>query len=35
MSSKYVPHAKLLANDVANGAAEIKRPVLKASSSRL
>ena len=28
-------HAKLLANDVANGAAEMKRPVLKASSSRL
>ena len=28
-------HAKLLANEVASGAAEMKRPVRKASSSRL
>ena len=28
-------HAKLLANEVASGAAEMKRPVLKANSSRL
>lgn len=28
-------HAKLLANEVASGAAEMKRPVRKANSSRL
>jgi len=30
-----ISHAKLLAKDMANGAAEMKRPVRKASSSRL
>ena len=30
-----ITQAKLLANDVASGAAEMNRPVLKASSSRL
>lgn len=30
-----ISHARLLANEVARGAADIKRPVQKASSSRL
>ena len=30
-----ISHARLLANEVASGAAEMKRPVRKASSSRL
>ena len=33
--SLVMTHAKLLANEVASGAAEMKRPVLKANSSRL
>lgn len=35
LPSAMIAHASVLANDVANGAAEMKSPVLRASSSRL